>query len=55
MVDLALYPGDTITSVRPTGSTITDGIICVLHASPVSNMVSTPAERLLWLEQDMDI
>ena len=51
LVDLTLYPGDTVTAIRPTDPTITDGVICILQASHVSNMVAKPAERLVWLQK----
>ena len=30
-IGVSLYPGDTITTMRPTKSGWTDGVVCVLH------------------------
>lgn len=49
ITDLALYPGDVITILRPNESEITEGICCVFHASPISSCHGGAAERIVWL------
>ena len=54
IMDIPLYPGDTVTSIRPSQHAVSEGVVCVLLASAVSGMLSKPAERLLWVGMDAE-
>ena len=56
LIDLELCPGDVLTFIRPTESEITEGICCLLHASPIAASRGRAAERIVWvcLEQTDD-
>ena len=49
-VQVDLYPGDSVHIIRPTADDISEGTVCVLLASPVSNVMVRPCEKILWLE-----
>ena len=50
--DLDLFPGDTITAIRPRGEAITESVVCLLHSSPVSALARETAEMLVWVALD---
>ena len=52
--DLDIFPGDTITAIRPRGETITESVICMFHTSPVSALARKTAEALVWVVLDSD-
>ena len=47
--DLDLFPGDTVTIIRPKEDEITEGIVCVLHTSPVSILPGEVPEKIVCL------
>ena len=49
VTDLALFPGDVITFIRPTEHEITEGMCCIFHASPIAATHGRAAERMVWL------
>ena len=51
-MDVSQYPGDTITTIRPSTEERTERVVCVLHASPVRAMLGRAPERLLWFNVD---
>lgn len=53
LLKMPLYPGDTVTALRPTECEVTESTACFLICSAVSGMLGRPAEKIVWVTADI--